>query len=107
MKTVHQGFVKGCPKMNEQKTHIQEKLRDAASKVRSKSMPLSDFIPLLQEAADAFDRLAAASVGNNIINDLDTIGRAHCQFEYGLPVHDDVLMLEMRQAIRDRLKAVL
>jgi hypothetical protein len=34
---------------------LSERLRAAANAVRTKSMPLSDFIPLLQQAADALD----------------------------------------------------
>lgn len=36
-------------------TTIQERLRAACSTLRTKPVPLSVFIPLLQEAADALD----------------------------------------------------
>lgn len=35
---------------------LQEHIRFAISKLRTSSMPLSDLIPLLQEAADELDR---------------------------------------------------
>lgn len=36
---------------------LQDQLRAMAAKLRVSSMPLSDVIPLLQQAADAFDRV--------------------------------------------------
>ena len=37
---------------------LPERLRDAARKLRTSSMPLSDYIPLLQQAADALESRA-------------------------------------------------
>lgn len=54
---------------------LSERLRAAANAVRTKSMPLSDFIPLLQQAADALDAerercaMICEEAGNRLIGD--------------------------------------
>jgi hypothetical protein len=40
---------------------LAQRLRDAATKLRTKPMPLSDFIPLLQQAADALEAASRPS----------------------------------------------
>lgn len=42
--------------------NIAIRLRAAVSSVRSKSYPLSDLIPMMQEAADRIDELEAKSI---------------------------------------------
>lgn len=41
-------------------TEISQRLRNACDSVRAKSYPLSDLIPLMQQAADALDAAALA-----------------------------------------------
>ena len=48
---------------------LAEKLRQVASSLRTKPIPLSDFIPLLQHAADEIEATQAALSGAGLEQD--------------------------------------
>ena len=58
--------------------HLPFRLRVVANKLRTSSVPLSDFIPLLQQAADRIDALEKG-LGDLTDVALEHIGGLKCQ----------------------------